>query len=327
MLEYVFQVTKYDPEDRDERGHYVGAEDIVSDHGPVEAAYLAAVAEFAADTGVERLIIREPGTAAFVNFGLEPPVPGNGLAGLFPDGMAGYHDGAEVTTEVGLELVRAMLRDNGAWCRLEVEDRFLVHVGYDQYVYVGSDRPCERALTRTRDLGLFPERLEQSPYDIVIEDENERERRPADSVFWDQVTELVATGRAGLLEERPVRNASRWHRLAEGDIDQIRERLAPRAIVAVWPGISSDLQTVLASLPDDHLVRLVWEDQDGQIRSLITDDARSETLYTARAVMALSCIADEQPPLLAAVLPDTDGVLRARWGSERDQEHLRAGHS
>lgn len=323
MLEYVFQVTKYDPEDRDERGRYVGAEDIVSDHGSVEAAYLAAVAEFAAETGVERLIIREPGTAAFVNFGLEPPVPGNGLAGLFPDGTAGYHDGAEVTVEVGLELVRAMLRDNGAWCRLEVEDRFLVHVGYDQYVYVGSDRRCERALTRTRDLGLFPERLEQSPYDIVIEGEGER--RPADSVFWDQVAELVATGCAGLLEERPVRNASRWHRLTEGDIDQIRERLAPRAIVAVWPGISSDLQTALASLPDDHLVRLVWEDQDGHIHSLITEDARSETLPTARAVMALSCIADEQPPLLAAVLPDQDGVLRARWASERDQEHLRAG--
>ncbi|MFB9884512.1 hypothetical protein ACFFMN_41930 [Planobispora siamensis] len=59
----------------------------------------------------------------------------------------------------GLELVRAMLRDNGAWCRLEAAGRFFVHVGYDQYVYVGSIDPCEQARERTRALGLFPERI------------------------------------------------------------------------------------------------------------------------------------------------------------------------
>ncbi|WP_431313295.1 hypothetical protein [Streptomyces antnestii] len=40
----VHRITKYDPADRNEHGHYTGAEEAVSDHGPVEAAYLAAIA-------------------------------------------------------------------------------------------------------------------------------------------------------------------------------------------------------------------------------------------------------------------------------------------
>ncbi|MFC5155229.1 hypothetical protein [Streptomyces amakusaensis] len=39
---FVHRITKYDPADRDEHGHYTGAEEAVSDHGPVEAAYLNA---------------------------------------------------------------------------------------------------------------------------------------------------------------------------------------------------------------------------------------------------------------------------------------------
>ncbi|MFZ3494705.1 hypothetical protein ACODT5_16030 [Streptomyces sp. 5.8] len=52
-----------------------------------------------------------------------------------------------------------MLRDKGPWCRLEVEGAFTVHVGWDQYLYLGSSWPCETALTRTGALGLFPQGL------------------------------------------------------------------------------------------------------------------------------------------------------------------------
>ena len=38
QLPYVYRVTKYDPADRDEHGHYTGSEDVLSDHGEVEAA-------------------------------------------------------------------------------------------------------------------------------------------------------------------------------------------------------------------------------------------------------------------------------------------------
>ncbi|GAA4226514.1 hypothetical protein GCM10022254_11760 [Actinomadura meridiana] len=320
VLRFGYRVTKYDPADRDEQGRYIGDQDSTSDHGPIEAAYLEAVATFAAETGVQRLCIREP-ELSVINFGLEPTVPGHGLTGLFPDDLSGYHDGAEVPMKVWLELVRAMLRDNGAWCRLEAEHRFSVHVGYDQYLYIGSDQRCERAVTHTRALGLFPERIDRSPYGAETNEPGQR--TPADDTFWGKVTALVATGRAGLLEENPIEGVSRWHRLDDGGIDRVRERLTPRARVAVWPSLSGDPVTVLASLSAHHLVQLVWEDQDGHVRATITDAPSPRVLDGARAATAISCVAGEQPPLLAAVLPDQDGVLRARWGTEPDQEHHR----
>lgn len=267
MPPYAYRVTKYDPADRDEQGSYTGPENELSDHGPVERAYLEAVAAFAAEIGIDRLTVREPslpGNGPW--FGLEPPIPGLGLAGILRE--EDYHDGAEVTVETGLELVRAMLRDNGAWCRLEAGDRFQAHVGYDQYLYIGSDRPCERAVARTGALGLFPESINASPYAFDSEQEAEQ-RRPANDAFWERVAGLVARGRAGFLEERPVRGISRWHPLDEGSVDAVRWRLAPRACVAVWP------------------------------------ERPNKDKY-------------ESAPLLAGVLTDADGVLRARWGTEKD---------
>ncbi|MFF6983710.1 hypothetical protein ACFZAV_40015 [Streptomyces sp. NPDC008343] len=154
---FVHRITKYDPADRDEHGSYRGAEEAVSDHGPVEAAYLEAVSAFAEAAGIDRLEIREPSVTGPVHFGAQPAVEGHGLSSLFPADFTGYHDGAEVSLAVALELIRVMLREQGAWCRLEAGDVFAVHVGWDQYVYVGSDRPCTDAVARTRELGLFAE--------------------------------------------------------------------------------------------------------------------------------------------------------------------------
>ncbi|MFE3113746.1 hypothetical protein ACFXKJ_37950 [Kitasatospora indigofera] len=73
MLPHVYRITKYDPADRDERGVYTGTEEAVSDHGPVEVAYLQAITAFAEETGVRHLSIREPEvTSGLAHFGLEP---------------------------------------------------------------------------------------------------------------------------------------------------------------------------------------------------------------------------------------------------------------
>lgn len=319
MLPYVYRVTKYDPADRDQHGHYAGAEPATSDHGPVEAAYLRAVAAFAEDTGVDQLAIREPQLGGFAHFGLEPPIDGYGLADLFSAGPAGFHDGALVPISVGLELVRAMLRDNGAWCRLEVEGAFTVHVGWDQYLYLGSSRPCEAALTRTRALGLFPERLDASPYDFAPDDPA-YVQRPADADFWARLDWTVSAHRAVFLEEAFAANASRWHRLSSDTIETVRSRLAPRSQLAVWPDLLTDVDTAVAALPDEGLVEIIWEDQDGQITSTVVDETQFEAvtsqLASARAAGVVSLYAGEDLPLFTAVLPDSDGVLRARWQTE-----------
>ncbi|MEU3290238.1 hypothetical protein [Streptomyces longwoodensis] len=200
MPPFVYRITKYDPAHRDERGHYTGAGDTVSDHGPVEEAYLAAVTAFAQAAGIDQLEIREPQIAGFARFGLQPAVDGYGLSDLFPAGPAGFHDGALVPIAVGLELVQAMLRDNGAWCRLELGEAFAVHVGWDQYLYIGSNKPCETALARTRALGLFPERIAASPYDFAPDDAP-YVQRPADADFWARLHWTVSAYRAVFLEE------------------------------------------------------------------------------------------------------------------------------
>ncbi|WP_405827896.1 RNA-binding protein [Streptomyces sp. NBC_01176] len=312
---FVHRITKYDPADRDERGHYTGAEETVSDHGPVEAAYLAAVTAFADASGIDRLEIREPAVAGFVHFGAEPPVEGHGLGLLFPPDLTGYHDGAEVSLPVALELVRAMLRDQGVWCRLEAGGTFTVHVGWDQYVYVGSDRPCTDAVARTWELGLFLEPMAASPYAAELEEPGNTQT--ADEDFWTHVQTELASRQALLLEETCVRGAARWHRLKAENLDAVRAGLGPRALLTVWPDLTADVDTVLAGLPEEGSVELVWEAPDGTIGHAIVHDTDHEQLAIlvagARAACALPVHVDDHHPLLCAVLPDSDGVLRARW--------------
>ncbi|MFE6156918.1 RNA-binding protein [Streptomyces sp. NPDC057889] len=267
---FAHQITKYNPADRDERGHYNGAEDTVSDHGPVEEAYLEAIAAFAQESGIDQLEIREPEVTGFVNFGLEAPVDGHGLAGPFPPDLTGYYDGAKVSVPVALELVRAMLRDQGAWCRLEQQDTFTVHVGWDQYVYVGSDQPCEAAVVRTRELGLFAEPITASPY--AADREEPEVTQAADEDFWERVRAELSSPQTLLLEETYVRNATRWHRLTENNLDTVRAALGPRALLTPWPDLTPDVDAVLAALPEDESVDFVWEEPNGTIQHVIVDE-------------------------------------------------------
>ncbi|MFE2867191.1 RNA-binding protein [Embleya sp. NPDC059259] len=313
MLPYTYRVTKYDPADRDGYGRYTGIEHSESDRGPVEAGYLSAVAAFARDSGSTEVSIREPGVGGPVESGPAATAAGHGLAGLFPPDLTGYHDGARVPVATALELVRAMLRDSGAWCRLEDEGRFFVHVGYDQYVYVGSTDPCERALAHTRELGLFPEAMVGSPYAPNLD---APAPRVADAGFWAETAALVAARGAVILEEGYLASTSRWHRLTTATLDPIRARLAPRARLLVWPDLSPDVAGVLASVTGDDLFRLVWETGTRHLAALVArgeDPDLARTLTGARAAMALSLDPAESAPLLSAVLPDPDATLRARW--------------
>ncbi|MGW4381318.1 S1 RNA-binding domain-containing protein [Kitasatospora sp. NPDC004531] len=309
MPAFVHRVTKYDPAHRDERGHYLADDDVDSDRGPIEAAYLQAVVAFAEECGVDRLSVRDPGA-----FLLEPDEDGMRLTDLFPS-LWDFHDGAKVPLETALELVRMMLRGDEGWCLLEAGDGFFVHIGYDQYMYIGTDRPCERAAAQARRLGLFPEPVPESPYEE--ESDEPGEQRPADEEFWARVHWLVSTGQADVLEESPIQGLSRWHRLTPDTLDTVRAGLAPRAMLTLWPPLSTDVASVLASLPEDDTREFVWEDASGTVRSVtVHDDEHAELaarVAGARAACALPTTVDERRPLLSGVLPDPDGVLRARW--------------
>ncbi|MFE0510553.1 hypothetical protein [Streptomyces sp. NPDC058964] len=97
--------------------------------------------------------------------------------------------------------------------------------------------------------------------------------------------------------------------------------------MTVWPELSTDVESVLAPLPADGPAELVREDANGSITSAITDETRyrepAALLPGARAAAALSLAVDERPPLFTAVLPDSDGVLRARWRTEPTRDRRR----
>lgn len=60
------------------------------------------------------------------------------------------------------KLCRLVLREH-MWCKLEKSSLMFVHFGYDYYMYIGSDRKCNKAIEKVIKSGLFVEEY-QSPY-------------------------------------------------------------------------------------------------------------------------------------------------------------------
>jgi small subunit ribosomal protein S1 len=85
----------------------------------------------------------------------------------------------------------------------------------------------------------------------------------------------------------------------------------------VWPDLSPDIDAVLKAFPAEDLIELVWMDRHGQVTGRLVDDEGFKELPAlladAQAAMFLPIAEDDRRPLLTAVLPDADGVLRARW--------------
>ncbi|WP_187330590.1 MULTISPECIES: S1 RNA-binding domain-containing protein [unclassified Streptomyces] len=312
MPTYVYRLSMDDPADHDEHRSATGPEGTVGDYGEVEAALVRAVEAFARESGVDQLAVREPEVSALPRFGLddEGPVDRLGPTGLFPSDQRdsgqglpyGFHDGAVVSLDGGLELVRAMLRGTGVRCRLEVEDTFTVHVGRERDVHIGSDRPCERALARSRTLKLHPRRVDSSPY--AMKTGGGEIQRPADDAFWSGLGRMVSTCRAGILEEMYVGGASRLHRLTWENVQAVRERIVPRARLAVWPAPEPGEAGTQGPGPDGAGTQGPGPDGAGTGRPG-ADGAGTGDLSV-----------DGRVPLLTAVMPDADGVVRARWRTE-----------
>ncbi|MEU0394984.1 S1 RNA-binding domain-containing protein [Streptomyces sp. NPDC006208] len=325
MASFVYRITPYDPAEREAADHDRTAVQYDS-RERVAAACVAAAAGFALDAGADHLTVDNPMLEGFFSFSVRRRGGGHGLSGLFPYGLAGYHDGAGIPLATGLGLLRAMVLRDGTWCRLVTASGFFLHVGDQDDVYVGSDRPHDEAVARTRALGLFAEPVQFSPYDPAF-DETDGER-PAGDVFWAELCGLVAEHGGVLLEERHIANAYRWHRVTTAsEAAAVRRRLAPRARLSVWPDLSENIEAVRAAiLRRQRLELLVEQGSDGgslQVRIAETWMARADgpSLLVAAGAARRAALVPLEPadrhPLLAGVLPDADGVLRARWRTNR----------
>ncbi|MER5753634.1 hypothetical protein [Streptomyces sp. NPDC002088] len=66
----------------------------------------------------------------------------------------------------------------------------------------------------------------------------------------------MSAHRATFLEETYAGNVSRWHRLTRDNIEVVRSQLTPRAQLAVWPDLLTDVAAAVTSLPDEGLVEM-----------------------------------------------------------------------
>jgi hypothetical protein len=73
-------------------------------------------------------------------------------------------EGQRLSRVEAVEVTRAMLREQG-WCRLRAAERFYIDVGFDYYVYVGSDDPSQTSIELAERLGLFVDRNFPPPHE------------------------------------------------------------------------------------------------------------------------------------------------------------------
>ncbi|MFD9476073.1 S1 RNA-binding domain-containing protein [Streptomyces nojiriensis] len=296
----------------------------------VAGTFVAAARRFAAEAGIDRLTIDNPMARGFFSFRFCSAQAAPELAGLFPPDRpgssgplppSGYHDGARVPLDTGLELLRAMLLREGPWCRLHTEGGFFLHAGERHDVYIGGARPYAEAAAHARRSGLTVEPVERSPYDPALDETDPQP--PADAAFWTALHVLVAERGGVLVEERYVGGDHRWHRPdTAAEITRVRELLTPRARLAVWPDLTDDIEAVRAAvLGSERLELLVQQHSDGIPWARLAEPwmGCADMAYPMigggpgrRAGLVPLAPADRRP-LLAGVLPDTDGVVRARW--------------
>lgn len=167
---FCWRITKYNSAYRDENGSYIADEwtsfsDIgknfesgkltFDDYIKIEDAYIQAITYFMDCLGIETLQITD------LEIGAKP----SGNQFYSPEMMHvldSLSDGKKVAKEqVGI-IVRLVLREN-IWCKLAAESMY-VHFGYDYYMYIGSKKPCDGAVNKIEQSGLFVEPF-VSPYD------------------------------------------------------------------------------------------------------------------------------------------------------------------
>ncbi|WP_146099389.1 hypothetical protein [Kineococcus xinjiangensis] len=240
---------------------------------------------------------------------------------MFGPDLENLFDGVEVSLDQAVELVRQRLRDGALAATLEAEDRLIVSVGWDQDLHVSSTFPCTHAVERARAQGLSVEREEP----CSGEDEGPYVQERADERFWRRVDDLALDRGEVLVETQPL--PGNWgvthYRLRSAELPSaaLQPRIRPRSLVTVWPALLPDVATVtdgaVSALADGDMGRLVWALRDGSVHHRFLNDEDTDVAALSGGAVAAAwqevggALLDGH--LMQAAVPDTDGVLRARW--------------
>jgi hypothetical protein len=187
-IKYQWRVTKYNPDFRDENGHYTlneewtcpseigkiisGKEFTLDEYLQVEAAYVNAVIKFIEESGINSLrilklskwkISEDDKTSNLYEAEFEQLVLKEDL----------------IVNKNEIRLICKMVLRNFLDCQLYFKDKFFVHFGWDFYMYIGSYVNCSLASEFATNNGLFVEQI-QSPY-FFSEEETTR------VIQWNQI--------------------------------------------------------------------------------------------------------------------------------------------
>ncbi|GAB3453664.1 hypothetical protein [Actinophytocola sediminis] len=131
-----------------------------------------------------------------------------------------------------------------------------------------------------------------------------------------------------LLEKRFVGNHSRWHRLTA---DATVPDLGPRALLYVWPDLSTDVPSVLRTMSPDFTDWAVVEHADGRIHSLSTTPGRPVVGMRRPpfAMVSARNLAPELGPRMRSQLPaiTTDKVGSRKLSSGMVGRHHSKAHT
>lgn len=161
-MNFMWRITKYNPEFRDESGAYLldewtsfadigkdynGLKLSTSEYERYEKAYIDSILRLMECNQIEKLKIIELEIYEEENV--------NELINNLKEGMILSKEEIEI-------VVQHVLREK-IWCKLVLDEMFYVHFGYDYNMYIGSNIKCEDAMKDIKDKKMFIESL-KSPY-------------------------------------------------------------------------------------------------------------------------------------------------------------------
>lgn len=170
---YYWRISKYDPAFRSESGGYyledwTSASDIDNIFGgskltyeryiQIENVYIQSIYSFLHDVKISSLIMINLEKKMSLN---EKSVLNRYRLNWLLNSHKIYDGKTIDISDIG-DICRLNLREL-IWCKLELQNKFYIHFGYDYYVYVGSCFNCENAIRTTQEVGLYVE-FKKSPY-------------------------------------------------------------------------------------------------------------------------------------------------------------------
>jgi hypothetical protein len=161
-MKYQWRITKYDPKLRDENGAYTGDDWIMlqqigktfngkklarEGYLETENRYVQAALAFLRAAGLKSITVQDFGGKTYqperieeLDLNIDMPIA----------------NGQELSLDEADQVIRMLLREI-IWCKLVVSNSLFIHIGWDFYMYIGSDVDLPEGKAEAEKLGLFVE--------------------------------------------------------------------------------------------------------------------------------------------------------------------------